>query len=733
MGLCLIAVAWSDPIWLWNVLKVVIGLGMVIFVHELGHFLVAKLCGVKCEKFYLGFDIGGLKLWKLQWGETEYGIGILPLGGYVKMLGQEDNPSRIREETERAKKGERGEGRGEKGEGRAESNNVSPMAAAEGNPAAAQASSDAEPATYDPRSYLAQSVPKRMAIISAGVVMNVLFALFTAIWAYWIGIYEVECGVGAVIPGAPAWQADLKVGDQITEIRGAPVDRYKDLRAAVSVGDIEGGVPMLVERPKAPQPVLITVHPKKTGPYPTIGVLPPMIPVLDTRLPVLPGTPAGAVRPEFRPGDRIVAIDGQPISDYADVHRVLALHPERALSVTIERGPSPKENVPGHEPAGPFERITTAVGPAHVQDLGMAMAIGKVAAIQSGSPAEAAGILPGDTITHVDGQPVGDPLALPDRLRVRAWQESIGTAVTLTVIRPEKPKPLDIPVKLRRPDWYEVPLLAGNPVSVPALGIAYEVMNQVAAVAADGAAAKAGVRPGDAVVKTKLVPPDDETIRRLPHGEEYLELGLKRSLTVDLGKEPKGWPAFFEAMQSLLPGGTVELTLGDGRVVSMQPVPSPGWFHPERGFSFEPKTFFSGGQSLALAMRLGTRETIDSMTLVYRFLGKLGTQVSPTAFGGPISIFDMAYRFASQGFADLLMFLTIIGANLAVINFLPIPVLDGGHMVFLAYEGITRKPPSEKVYLTLTYLGLLFILGLMLWVLGLDIVRYASALFDKVF
>ena len=82
---------------------VVVGLGLVIFVHELGHFLVAKLCGVKCEKFYLGFDIAGLKLVQVpQWGETEYGIGILPLGGYVKMLGQEDNPYAQEAEYDRA-------------------------------------------------------------------------------------------------------------------------------------------------------------------------------------------------------------------------------------------------------------------------------------------------------------------------------------------------------------------------------------------------------------------------------------------------------------------------------------------------------------------------------------------------------------------------------------------------------------------------------------------------------
>jgi regulator of sigma E protease len=411
----------------------------------------------------------------------------------------------------------------------------------------------------------------------------------------------------------------------------------------------------------------------------------------------------------------------------------LALHPERQLSVSIDRGPPPKEGTPPQEPAGPVERITMAVGPAQVRDLGMAMTMGKVAGVQSDSPAEAAGILPGDTITHVDGRPVGDPLTLPDRLRLRAWQEPVGTTVTLGVIRPERPKPLDIPVKLRRADWYEVPLLVGNPVSVPALGVAYDVTNHVSSIGADGPAARAGVRQGDVVVKAKLIPPDDDAIRQLPHGEKYLELGVRRSVTVDLGKEPKGWPVFFETMQGVVPGGTVELTLGDGRTVTMQPVPSPGWFHPERGFSFEPKTFFSGGQSLALAMRLGTRETVDSMTLVYRFLGKLGTQISLTGFAGPGRIFEIAYLSASQGLGDLLMFLTLIGANLAVINFLPIPVLDGGHMVFLAYEGITGKPPTEKVHLTLTYLGLLFILALMAWVIGLDIMHYASVLWDKVF
>src|SRR5687767_2819151 len=98
--------------WIVVWIGVAAGLTFVIFVHELGHFLVAKACGVKCEKFYVGFDFFEFKipftpwkiprsLFKFQWGETEYGIGSLPLGGYVKMLGQDDDPRNAEAEAAR--------------------------------------------------------------------------------------------------------------------------------------------------------------------------------------------------------------------------------------------------------------------------------------------------------------------------------------------------------------------------------------------------------------------------------------------------------------------------------------------------------------------------------------------------------------------------------------------------------------------------------------------------------
>ncbi len=97
----------------WGYFQVALGLGFVIFVHELGHFLAAKTFGVRCDKFYVGFDVpislGPIKLpstlGKFKWGETEYGIGIIPLGGYVKMLGQDDDPRNAEEEAERIRLG----------------------------------------------------------------------------------------------------------------------------------------------------------------------------------------------------------------------------------------------------------------------------------------------------------------------------------------------------------------------------------------------------------------------------------------------------------------------------------------------------------------------------------------------------------------------------------------------------------------------------------------------------
>jgi regulator of sigma E protease len=162
----------------------------------------------------------------------------------------------------------------------------------------------------------------------------------------------------------------------------------------------------------------------------------------------------------------------------------------------------------------------------------------------------------------------------------------------------------------------------------------------------------------------------------------------------------------------------VKLTLDGGGEYTLEPADSKDWFNPDRGLQFEHAGSIVRGDSLLSAIQLGARETADSMTLVFRFLKKIHERAR--ALGGPWTIAQMAYGSASEGMAEFYLFLMLISANLAVVNFLPIPILDGGHMVFLTYEGITGKPPSERVYIWLTYVGLVIILALMVWVLGLD-------------
>jgi len=161
---------------------------------------------------------------------------------------------------------------------------------------------------------------------------------------------------------------------------------------------------------------------------------------------------------------------------------------------------------------------------------------------------------------------------------------------------------------------------------------------------------------------------------------------------------------------------------GGLRVVSIDPVEDRSAFVVDRGLLFEPVYRLVRAGSFWGALRQGGRKALDDLSLVYRFLQKLtSNQISPRLLGGPIEIARQAGKSAEEGFSRLLLFLTMLSANLAVVNFLPVPVLDGGHIVFLLYEWIRGKPPSEGVVAVLSYLGLALILTLMLFVFGLDL------------
>jgi len=714
LGLCLIA-AGLVPAWALHVLIVVIALGMVIFVHELGHFLVAKACGVKCEKFYLGFDIFGLKIWRFTWGETEYGVGILPLGGYVKMLGQEDNPARLREELERAQAQENAAAEGRDGPQPDTGTPADDATVGTPEPIDLEA---AKRALFDPRSYLAQSVPERMAIISAGVIMNVIFAFAAAAVAFGIGVEQVDSTVGAVVPGDAAWQLGLEVGDKIVAIGGKPIRRFTDLKKAISLGDnLDAGITLSVERPGLPKRLEVPVTPDQSGLAPTIGVGLPWSTTLRKEFAARPATAAANARPGFEGGDRIVAVDGKPVERYADVFEALARDPDRPLDFTVRRAGQPAHSEGSARPGEKEVGVRVAANP--MLRLGLVMEMGPIAAIRKGSQAAQKGILAGDWIREVNGEPPGDPMTLPDRLR-RLAQDS--SQVELTVARLGRKEPIRVEMPLHPVDSFDSLVAPDSPISLPSLGIAYRVSNRVQEVLAGSPAARAGLQPRAVIVRAATIPPDEKSLVESLGSEKPAEFPIE-AFDVDLSEEERNWPHFFHALQRYwLPGTKVAITLKGGQEVELVPSAAEDWHNPDRGLIFNLSQFTEKAATPGEALQLGFGETIDALTMVFRTIQKLSTrQVSMKLLGGPGTIAKEAYYAAAQGPADLLIFLCIISANLAVLNFLPIPVLDGGHMVFLAYEGIRRKPPSEAVQVWLSYVGLALILALMLWVIGLDI------------
>jgi regulator of sigma E protease len=687
--------------------EVAVALGLVIFVHELGHFTVAKMCGVKVEKFFIGFDIAGLKLFSFRKGETLYGLGILPLGGYVKMLGQEDNPAQLRKEMERAKLGA-------SGDAAAPDSGIARDETFPGDKA-----TTAENTLFDPRSYLAKSVPQRMAIISAGVIMNMVFALIFAVVAFgFFGVKQNPTIVGGVMAGGAAWQAGIRADDDVLEVAGRKVHTFRQMTEEVVNGDLAHGIPLLVRRPGVKDPMEIIVKPEELGGAPRIGVFSSFeLKLLNEKnvLPVVPESAAANAKGRLLPGDRIEQIGGQTISSYGQLQDFLAVHADDDLSVTVVRG---KEGGKKETKPEDTEEVQVTVPKNPMKQFGLAMTMGPIAAIQITSPAAEAGIQAGDWLKTIDGKPVGDPMKLPSELHRRA-----GAEVVLGLER--QGKPFQAKMKLSAKPDYAPAELPDSPVAVSESGLAYYVLNTVAAVEPGTPAAEAGLQAGDRLTKAKIIPPPTEQLEdlRKTYQDDSLD---QREVTFTFAETERNWPFLLQVLQSTLPGTTVEFTWqrGDKEMShKVSPTLAKGWFDCQRGWYLTPKIFVQKANSVADAWRLGTQEAVDATLVVYRTLHSVvGTQqVSIRNFSGPVGIIGAAVNQARQGLGNLLIFLTLLSANLAVINFLPIPVLDGGHMVLLLYEGIRGKPADERVQEILTWIGLIFILTLMVFVFGLDL------------
>ena len=204
----------------------------------------------------------------------------------------------------------------------------------------------------------------------------------------------------------------------------------------------------------------------------------------------------------------------------------------------------------------------------------------------------------------------------------------------------------------------------------------------------------------------------------------------KKRPLVKFVKDNTSWAEVYEkVMQSLEAGSKFEITVQRGdetKVLQMTSIESDEFFRHTRGIYLEPLEHHYESDNWSDAFATGGFKMLNDLQRVGKTLKKLVLgKISPTNLGGPGTIAAVATNEAAASTSRLLLFLTFLSANLAIVNFLPIPVLDGGHMMFLAYEGIFRRPVNERVQLILTYGGLAFVLCLMVFVISMDIGRFA--------
>jgi regulator of sigma E protease len=694
---------WLQPSNWWAIFQVLIGLGAVIFVHELGHFLLAKACGVKCDKFYVGFDVpirlfgqtiipGKLVSWK--WGETEYGIGSIPLGGYVKMLGQDDNPGSLEEQVQGSiREGESGD-------------------------SAILASGLIDRSKLDPRSYLAKSVLQRMLIISAGVIFNLVFAVFLAAWAFKSGVDYEPAVIGNVIGGGPAWQHDL-TGAEVEMIGGKPVEgyfTYMDMAQEVVFNGDDREHPLEIKFKRYGEDTVTTesLVPQKgfirqAQDLPLIGVSRRLTPVIG-EMGVLKGNAADQANPPLKAGDRIIEVNGIPIGDDIELRQALARNADQVATFVVERDSKGDDSQ--------TETITSKIPRNPMRQFGFSVQWLPIKAIKIGSPAEQAGLEVGDEIIGVDGQPRGDLITLDQRMIVAI---NAGKSVNLRVLRVDGAEE-DLVISPVMPKL--TPDLGPNqPLAVDSLGVAIPMSLTIESVDKGGPAAAAVLEVGDELISAEYLLNDEQA-----KDEAYAS--LRKRPVVNFVDDTTSWAEVSDLMQMMEAGSQVNFKIQRDsleQTLSIKTFASDQFFQGKRGISLTLMQRSYQSETWASALSYGVKQVREDAMRVVKTLAKLiSGKISPTNLGGPGTIAMAATSEASRSTSRLLLFLTFLSANLAVVNFLPIPILDGGHMLFLAYEGIFRRPVSERVQVVLTYGGLFMILGLMLFVIFLDIGRIVS-------
>ena len=723
-----------DPIGFLQAVKpyvlIFVGFSLVIFVHELGHFAVAKWAKVRVDRFAVGF---GREVFGFTYGETRYSFNILPMGGYVKMLGQEDF---VVDKSGELKVKE------------------------------------------SPNSFTYKPVGHRMAIVSAGVVANIFFAAFLFMIVFLVGMEAVAPEVGFIIPDSPAARAGIQPGDRIVSINDRDIADFSELTTAVVLCDPGEPLDFIVERNDEFKTFRITPEVDSAQSKLKIGVgmawtneIVALSQAVDQTKDDVP-----------RVGDRIVEINGQAISEDEAVFvivRVRESHGE-PVNLVVERPVGDSET---------YERVPVQLHPeftllpSTVNDDGTRNVLGlvprvKVTKVEASSRAYYAGLAEGDVI--VQWGPHRNPKARQIIESVKANGENdivvvvrrqiTGSTETL-LVRPKvdynwfQPGAPYIGVEfggvdedrllvadvIAEIDGRPTPAKqAGIPVGVTITRVAdqpvstWPEMTEIFRAHAGQSVDVAYLDESGAETTAKLnVPNSITTLLDLGPLCAITSIDGKTAVRVEVDGKSKsvsvyGWLGQQEALKQCV-GRTVvvkymdqsNLTKHEAQLTVTADMIDPWLFRVHYNVPFlitVPKMTLLKTSNPVKAMWIGVKKTVYLCVQVYATMKRMfvDKSVGMENVAGPVGIVNMGSKLAAAGIIPLIYFLAFISANLAVINFLPLPIVDGGMMVFLLIEKIKGSPVSLKMQMATQLVGLALIILAFLFVTFQDIARLAG-------
>lgn len=262
----------------------IIAIFILVTAHEFGHFITARIFGMRVDRFFIGFDFFGITLWKKKIGETEYGIGAFPMGGYVKIAGMIDESL----DTEHVSK------------------------------------------EVKPWEFRAKPVWQRLIVLAGGVAMNMVLAacIFVGITAIFGESHTPITTPAFIEENSPYASIGFRNGDHLVAINGQKLKFWEDAVDPEHIGSGQLQYTILRDGKEltltAPKDITSRINESQS-----LGIRPTMPPVIDQ---VLAGDPAA--KAGIKPGALIVSINNTPVTDWSEVVGIISKNPGRKLTIT---------------------------------------------------------------------------------------------------------------------------------------------------------------------------------------------------------------------------------------------------------------------------------------------------------------------------------------------------------------------------------------------------------------